>query len=287
MAEGRQQVRRVDAVDQAAIAGQAREQVGQGGFPDGREHREGVRRDDVGDQDDLAAGGSQSVQESEVAEADQPDRLPEPRMTVADRVKGVADKLAEQARRCNPVERRREGHRDPSGGPLDEGSEVGGWDRGERGPAGHRVEHAGDVDAAMPVERRPIRRSLTLRPEVERLGIQVDQVHFAMGVEERGQVKIVAIARAEDTEPTSAWGRAFDEERRDHPSVAGEAVPLVAALAVESGLPGPRIIHARGWMAFEGHFSTRNVSRSQRVTAPERLAVIRDLPSGVKTIAKT
>ena len=33
--------------------------------------------------------------------------------------------------------------------------------------------------------------------------------------------------------------------------------------------------------------SPRKVARSQRVTAPERLAVIRDLPSGVKTMAKT
>ena len=45
-----------------------------------------------------------------------------------------------------------------------------------------------------------VRHPLTLDAAREGLGVEVHQVHLAVGVQERGQVEIIAVARAEDAE---------------------------------------------------------------------------------------
>src|SRR4051812_8998886 len=77
----------------------------------------------------------------------------------------------------------------------------------------------------------------------ERHFIQINQMHFAVGLEKRGEVEVVTVSRPEDAEPARARLGSGAEDRGNVLTVAGESVPLVAALSIESGLPSPGVVH--------------------------------------------
>ena len=122
------------------------------------------------------------------------------RVALAQGVEGVADELGEEAGGGDEVEGGLEGERDASGGGFGEGLEGFGADDGRWGPGLDGVEHGREVEAAGDVESGVLSDVLALGGLSECFGVEVDQVDFAMGLEESGEVEVVGVARAEDAE---------------------------------------------------------------------------------------
>ncbi len=84
-----------------------------------------------------------------------------------------------------------------------------------------------------------IRDALPIGTSSQGLAIEIDEVDLAMDFEQRDEVEVIAIPRAEDAEPTRTAG----QKARNPPPMLRESAPLIEALGVETELPLAGIVH--------------------------------------------
>src|SRR4051794_41327812 len=95
----------------------------------------------------------------------------------------------------------------------------------------------------MQMQSRVLRDSLPLRAADQRLGVDVHEVHLAMGGQEGRQVQVVAVAGPEDAETRSSHCCLAGEYGREASPMLGELLPLVPAGRVEGDLTPAESIH--------------------------------------------
>ena len=112
-----------------------------------------------------------------------------------------------------------------------------------RCPVREDAERRRDVHAAVQPQSRVLRNSLPLRAAGKRLGVDVHEVHLAMGGQQGRQVQIVGVAGPEDAKARSPRLRLADERGREASPMLGKRLPLVPARRVDGNLTTAESLH--------------------------------------------
>src|SRR5437763_644822 len=99
----------------------------------------------------------------------------------------------------------------------------------------------------MTMQRRMIRQPLPRHAQGQGFGVEVNEMNFTMARKKSREVKVVAVAGAENAKPRLSRGRARREKSGNPGAMIGEDVPAVAdRLVVIQVQLGKRVPHAVG-----------------------------------------
>ncbi len=163
-------------------------------------------------------------------------------MLLAQRVGGRLQDLAQQAGRRHAIKPSGQDHGGPGRGPCGHRLEVRGHQLRNGCPVRENAECRRHIHTTVQPQSRVARDSLPFRTAGERLGVDVHQMHLAMGGKQDRQVQIVGITGPQDAEPRSPRRRLAGERGREASPMLGKPLPLVSAGRVAVDLTPAEVI---------------------------------------------